>query len=152
MELGVRGRDLILDYEKFSAEPYLDQGGIPTIGYGTIRINGEPVTMQTPPCTIEQAMAWFTEDAADKVAHVNRLVKVPLTQNQFDALVSFVYNVGEGGFGSSSLLRAINARQPIPENLFTRWNKVRHPVTKQLMVSNGLTRRRKDEYQLFMST
>ncbi len=149
MELGPRGTALILDYEKFRSKPYRDQAGIPTIGYGTIRIDGHPVTMDTPPCTQEQAMAWFLKDAAEKVNHVKRLVRVPITQNMFDSLVSFVYNVGQDGFKNSSLLRAVNAHQPISEDLFTRWNKVR--VDGVLQVSNGLTRRRQDEYQLFIS-
>lgn len=147
MDLGTRGTNLILDYEKFRSKPYLDQKGIPTIGYGTIYIDGKPVTMQTPACTQEQALAWFREDAAKMVNGVKRLIRVPLTQNQFDAIVSFTYNVGVAGFGSSSLLRALNAQQPIPEDLFTRWSKVR--INGELVESAGLLRRRKDEFALF---
>jgi len=147
MELGPRGTAIILDYEQFRSKPYRDQKGVPTIGYGTIFIDGLPVTMSTPPCTQEQALAWFVKDSANKAKYVNDLIMVPLTQNQFDALVSFTYNVGQGAFGSSSLRRAINAKQPVTELLFTKWNKVR--INGVLTVSNGLTRRRKDEFLLF---
>lgn len=148
MELGVRGTALILDFEKFRSKPYRDQKGIPTIGYGTIYIDGKPVTMDTPPCTQAQAMEWFRKDANEKVGYVNRLLRKSLTQNQFDAIVSFAYNVGQGGFGSSSLLRAINSGAPVTEDLFLKWNKVRMP-SGELVVSNGLTRRRQAEYALY---
>src|SRR3954469_14753181 len=151
MLLSEAGALLIRNNEAFRANAYLDSKGVPTIGYGTTLINGHvPVTMGMT-CTPEQALTWFQSDCRKFVAAINDLVKIELTQNQFDALVSFVYNVGIGGFTTSSLLRAINHNQPIVEDPWTRWNKIRDPHTGQLVVLNGLTTRRQREYQHFIS-
>lgn len=147
-QLSPKGDAFVKDFEQFRAQAYLDQAGIPTIGYGTIRINGEPVKLGMT-CTMEQALEWKRADMARFLACIEREVKVPLKQNQVDALASFVYNVGEGALKSSSLLKAINTGKAITEDLFTRWNKVKHPQTGKLIVSNGLTRRRKAEFALF---
>lgn len=151
LSLSASGMEILKDFEGFRSSAYLDSKGIPTIGYGTIRINGQPVRLGMT-CTMAQALEWKRQDLARFLPAIERLVKVPLTQNQVDALVCFVYNVGEGGFASSSLLRAINARQPITEDLFTRWNKIseRRNGRKVYIVVPGLTSRRKAEYRLFM--
>lgn len=98
------GLALIKEYEGYSANAYLDTGNVPTIAHGHTR----GVKMgQT--CTPEQADAWLREDLASAEADVSKLVKVPLTDNQFAALVSFTFNLGGPQLGKSTLLRFLNA-------------------------------------------
>jgi lysozyme len=77
-------------------------------------------------------------------------VKAALTQGQLDSLTDFVYNVGIGGFRSSTILKTLNAQQPVTEDMFTRWNKITLPDGSH-KVLDGLTARRRREYQLFIS-
>jgi lysozyme len=95
--------------------------------------------------------ALFRGDVSDAETEVNRLITAPLNQQQFDALVSFTYNVGGGALAGSSLRKVINSGRPVYRDLFTRWNKVRNPAG-QLVVSNGLTNRRNREYERFVGT
>jgi lysozyme len=76
---------------------------------------------------------------------VHKLIKVPITQNQFDALVSLAYNIGIGNFRNSTLLRKLNLREnnAVLTGQINRWNR----ANGQIMA--GLTRRRKAEAQLF---
>lgn len=98
------GLALIKEYEGFEAQAYLDTGGVPTIGYGHTR----GVTMgQT--CTPEQAEVWLEADLESAEKDVQRLVKVPLTDNQYAALVSFTFNLGGHQLSKSTLLRLLNA-------------------------------------------
>lgn len=150
MDISDRGLDFIKGWESFRAQAYLDQAGIPTIGYGTIIYpDGRRVQMGDT-CSEDAAEEWLRWDcrtvevALDYIAEV-----VEVSQNQFDALASFCYNVGVGGFRDSTLRRMLIAGQPILEDYFVRWNKVHDPKTGKLVVSNGLTRRRKAEYAFF---
>lgn len=114
-----------------------------TIGYGHTHgvRSGETITP-------EEAEDLLRKDLKDCEATVERMVKVDLTQNQFDALVSFVFNLGQGSFGSSTLLRKLNRGdyEGAAEE-FTRWNKAR--VDGELKAQPGLTRRRTAEAALF---
>lgn len=150
MKLGEVGFKLITSFESLKLDSYKDQAGVWTIGYGTTKLNGAPVT---PGMTINErvAEALFYGEIDRVVKVVTRFVVVPLNQNQLDALVSFCYNVGDGAFISSTLINYINNRKVITEDLFTRWNKYTDPNTGEKKVSNGLTRRRKSEYLLFTS-
>jgi lysozyme len=144
--------DLIKQFEGYSDKAYMDSAGIWTIGYGTIRINGKPVTPGMT-CTREEAEMWLGDKMVLFATDINRLVTRPLTQNQFDALVCFVYNVGTPNFGTSTLLKHLNSGQTIAPERFTDWNKITvikngKRIKKALP---GLTRRRKAEYQLFMT-
>jgi lysozyme len=95
---------LVKANEGLRLEAYQDAAGIPTIGYGhTAGVH----MIQT--ITQEQADAFLEHDLAVAAAAVNQLVKVPLTQNQFDALVSFVFNLGEGHLACSTLLKWLNS-------------------------------------------
>ena len=86
------------------------------------------------------------EDVASSVSAVNRLVTVPLTQNQFDSLVDFVYNLGEGSFAKSTLLRKLNNKDYIgASEEFQKW------VFDNGKVQPGLVSRRYREKQLFLS-
>ena len=96
-------------------------------------------------CTLEQAKEYFAHDLKRFESSVNNLVKVPLTQNQFDALVSLTYNIGSGNFASSTLLKKLNAKDyQGAADQFPRWNKAKGKVL------NGLTRRRAAERALFL--
>jgi lysozyme len=150
MELSTLGIQLIHGSESFRSEAYLDSKGVPTIGYGTTQVDGHPVKLGMT-CTIEEAIQWFNKDSGAVLRGIERLVEVPLKQNQIDALASFCYNVGLGAFESSSLRRAINTNQTLTEDLWTRWNKIRDPKTGELIVLDGLTNRRKREFQFFIS-
>ncbi len=119
MKTSQKGIDLILSFEGFSAKPYLDSAGIPTIGYGnTYYPGGKKVTMRDPAITREKGVELFSSVLPTYEKIVNAKVKIPLTQNQFDALVSHTYNTG----GSDGLFSLINKRAADAEirNWFTR--------------------------------
>lgn len=97
------GLALIKAAEGLKLSPYLDTGGVWTCGYGHIR----GVTEHTH-CTPEIAEAWLEADLQHAEESVSDLVKVSLTDNQFAALVCFVFNVGKGAFAKSTLLRKLN--------------------------------------------
>jgi lysozyme len=99
---------------------YLDPVGVPTGGYGHTK--GLTAAMVGQPVSAAQADAWLRDDLQSAVASVNKLVKVPLTQHQFDALVDFTFNVGSGNFASSTLLKLINAGDmDVADDQFSRW-------------------------------
>jgi lysozyme len=108
MQISHNGLELVKDAEDFRSKAYKDTGGVWTIGYGTIKIAGRPV-MEGMTCSEPEAEIWLAVDMAETQTAVNQLVKKPLTQSQYDALCSFVYNVGIGAFQTSSLLRLLNA-------------------------------------------
>lgn len=97
------GLALIKESEGLRLEPYKDMGGIWTCGYG----HTKGVTEFTH-CTPEIAEAWLEADLMSAEEDVSRLVKVPLTDNQFAALVCFTFNVGAAALGKSTLLRKLN--------------------------------------------
>jgi lysozyme len=112
MQISYNGLTLLKELEGFRSESYLDTGGVWTIGYGTTRVKGKPVEAGLT-CTEAEAAQWLSDDIAWAQTAVNKLVKVPLKQGMFDALVSFVYNVGEDQFRRSTLLRLLNLKQYI---------------------------------------
>jgi lysozyme len=139
------GIDLISSLEDTRFEAYDDGVGVWTIGIGTtVYPNGVRVK-KGDSCTLDQAKSYFAHDLKRFEASVNNLVKVPLSQNQFDALVSLVYNIGSGNFASSTLLKKLNAKDYAgAAEQFPRWNKAKGKVL------NGLTRRRDAERALFL--
>lgn len=147
MKLGHRGANLITEFEELRLESYPDLGGVWTIGFGTTKLNGQPISAGMK---INEPVAWalFYGDVQESLNHIEKVVRVSLNQNQIDALCSFTYNLGTGALSNSSLLQSINAKLIINEDLFTRWNKVR--IGGVLKPVNGLTRRRKKEFDLFM--
>ncbi|GGA41601.1 glycoside hydrolase family protein [Okeania sp. KiyG1] len=148
MEISQNCLNLIKKWEGLYLDAYLDPVGIPTIGYGTIRYpNGKKV--QLGERITERNAEFYLKYQCDKVAEiVSRLVKVPLNQNQFDALVSFCYNVGTGAFERSTMLRKLNQGDyQGAANEFPRWvNGVVNGVKQPLP---GLVSRRADEQKLF---
>lgn len=145
MKTSQKGINLIISFEGFSAHPYLDSAGIPTIGYGnTYYPGGKKVTMKDPAITREKGVELFSAVLPTYEKIVNAKVKIPLTQNQFDALVSHTYNTG----GSDGLFSLINKKAGEAEirNWFTR-----KYITAGGKTLNGLIRRRKAEADLFFA-
>jgi len=102
------GMDFLSDVEGLKLVAYLDTGGVPTIGIGSTRMFGKPVKMGLT-CTVADAYHQCAMDIEESERIIHKLVKVPLNQNQFNALASFVYNVGEPQFTTSTLLKKLNA-------------------------------------------
>lgn len=146
--LSPSGLALLKRFEACRLTAYQDVAGIWTIGYGSTRIHGVPV-VSGQVITQAEAEEAVVMDCAAIGRQLVPLLTVPQTQNQVDALISFCYNLGVPAFSGSSLRHAINASLPIDASLFTRWNKARNPVTHQLEVVPGLTRRRNTEYTLY---
>lgn len=146
MKTSDRGLALIKQFEGFSARPYLCPAGVPTIGYGaTYYPDGRRVTMQDKPVSEADATAMLRSMLASYEAGVTRYVSVPLTQGQFDALVSFAYNLGLAALKSSTLLRLLNLRDYAGAAAqFARWNRAGGKVLP------GLTRRREAERVMFL--
>lgn len=144
LTIGAKGIALLQEFEGLKLEAYQDSVGVWTIGYGTTRINGKPVTPGLK-ITKDQAVEYMKADLQRFEADVRNTIKIPLTQNQFDALVVLTYNIGGGNFLKSTLAQYINKFKPITEDLFTRWNKAAG------IELAGLTRRRKAEYALFIT-
>jgi lysozyme len=148
MILNNKGYLFITKHEGLRLKPYLCPAKIPTIGYGnTYYSDGKRVTLLDKDITKQQAFDMFKEIANRFAKRVDELVITKLTQNQFNALVSFAYNVGTGNFASSTLLKKINKN---PNDLtlkaeFLRWNKAGGKVL------NGLTNRRNEEADLYFS-
>ncbi len=155
MNISEAGIELIKEFEGYRAEAYQCSAGVWTIGYGSTKwADGRPVkkgdTLMAPIPTIspKDAATELLKATLEKefVPAVRDAVKVKLTQNQFDALVSFVYNVGVGAFKSSTLLRKLNAKEDINvvAQEFDKWvfaGKKRLP---------GLVTRRAAEKALFL--
>jgi lysozyme len=151
MQISQKGLDLIKKFEGLYLTAYLDPAKILTIGYGTIRYpNGKKVQWGDE-ITEQQAEAYLLDESIKFAQRVERLVTVPLNQNQFDALVSFCYNLGDGALAQSTLLRELNQKNYSEAAAqFPRWNKA--TVNGVLTVLPGLVTRRAEEKALFEST
>ena len=127
------------------ASAYLCPAKVWTIGIGTtVYPNGLKVK-KGDKCTQEQALEYLQHDLKSFEKTVNDSVKVPLSQNQFDALVSLAYNIGSAAFKNSTLLKKLNAKDFTgAADQFLRWNKGGGKVLK------GLVRRRDAERALFL--
>ena len=146
--------EFITKFEGFKAKPYIDIAGHPTIGYGaTYYQDGRKVTMQDKPITKSAAIELKMFHLKETERAVNQMVKSNINQNQFDALVSFCYNLGAGNLRSSTLLKKVNAdpNDRSIEQEFLKWNKARNPRTGKLEPSYGLTRRRNEEAVIYFS-
>lgn len=147
MKTSKAGLDLIKQFESFRAAPYLCSAGVPTIGYGTtVYPNGIKVKLSDQKITQQLAETFLQHHVNAIEKDVSRLVKVTLSQNQFDALMSFVYNVGLGAFRDSTLLKLLNAGDiDGASKQFERWNKANGKIV------DGLTNRRNAEKALFLA-
>lgn len=147
-KLSLKGFELIKRFEGLQLKPYICPAGIPTIGYGnTYYPNGKKVSLQDEP---------ITQSIADKLLQsllppyekaVDSFCRDDINQNQFDALVSFAYNLGVGNLQKSTLIKKVNLN---PKDVtiadeFLKWNKSNGSVLK------GLTTRRQAEADLYFS-
>jgi lysozyme len=139
MNLGYKGTDLLKFYEGCKLAAYQDSVGVWTIGYGHTKNVYEGMTI-----TQEQAEQMLLDELKEYESYIDNLVTVPLNQNQFDALVVWVYNLGPTNFKNSTLLKELNNGnyQAVPIEI-KRWNKAGGKVLE------GLIKRRKAEAILF---
>jgi lysozyme len=109
MKLDKNGYDTLHKREGLKLKPYLDTEGVPTIALGnTYYENGTKVTMKDKFLTKEEAIHLGTFTADKFALKVSKLVKSEVNQNQFNALVSLCYNIGQTGFTNSTVLRLVN--------------------------------------------
>ena len=109
MSVSNKGVDLICEFEGKRLVAYDDGVGIWTIGFGTIKYPDGVRVKKGDTCTLDQAKEYMRHDLIEFEHTVNSSVKVPLNQNQFDALVSLSYNIGSSAFKSSTLVKKLNA-------------------------------------------
>lgn len=146
MKLNNDGYNLITKHEGFSSKPYLCPAKVPTIGFGnTYYQDGKKVTLLDDPITKEQAFEMFKEIADRFAKAVSQSVTADINQNQFNALVSFAYNVGVANLKKSTLLKLVNANPNNPQikNEFLKWTKANG------VLLNGLLKRRNDESSVY---
>jgi len=147
-EINQQGLDLVKSFEGFYADAYICPAGVLTIGYGHTGgdvSEGQCINMTT-------AEALLSRDMASAAASVERLVTVPLSDNQFAALASFVFNCGAGNLGVSTLLKKLNRGDydAVPTELY-RWVKATDPATGKKRTLAGLVRRRSAEGELWLA-
>ncbi|TCB77424.1 lysozyme [Acinetobacter sp. ANC 4173] len=139
------GVELIKGFEGLRLSAYDDGVGVWTIGFGTIKYPNGVRVKRGEKCTKVQAEQYLRNDLITFENAVNQLVKAPLNQNQFDALVSFTYNLGETNLRSSTLLKKLNAKDYKGAAAeFLKWNKAGGKVM------SGLVKRRETEMELFL--
>lgn len=143
------GMNVLKACEGLRLAAYQDNAGIWTIGYGTTRYPDGTQVQSSDTCTQEQAEYWLLNDVAWANRAVNDMVNHEVTQKMHDALVVFVYNIGELAFQKSSLLRQLNIRNYVQAAIeFDKWIKVR--VKGVLTPNRGLANRRNREQALFI--
>jgi lysozyme len=141
MNISEEGKSLIKKFEGCKLEAYYDAVDVLTIAYGRTKNVQAGDT-----CTQEQADAWLEEELEEYGGYVNDAVKVPLTQNQFDALVAWTYNLGPTNLNNSTMLKVLNENKldEVPAQM-RRWNKAGGETLQ------GLIRRREAESLLFQN-
>ena len=139
MNIGQKGIELIKHFEGCELEAYKCPAGVWTIGYGHIKGVSEGMSI-----TQEQAEQMLLDELKEYENYINELVVVDLSQNQFDALVSWVYNLGPANLSASTMLKVLNSGEyeDVPAQM-KRWNKAGGKVLE------GLIRRREAEACLF---
>jgi lysozyme len=148
MKISQNGLDLLKRFEGVRLKPYLCPAGIATISIGcTYYEDGTKVRMTDPEISQARATEIFLNVLKHYESSVDSFTRDDITQNQFDALVSFAYNVGTGALKKSTLLKKVNAdpNDKFIESQFLIWNKVKGVEVK------GLTLRRQAESKLYFS-
>lgn len=140
MKTSAAGRSLIKIFEGFSSSAYLCPSGKWTIGYGHTSGVSPGDT-----CTREEAEEYLKQDLAIAEKAINGQ-NLNLTQTQFDALVSLVYNIGSGSFQNSTLLKILTEDTTARDTLEEEWKKWKYSNKKVL---KGLVRRRAAEWSLY---
>ena len=145
LDISDNGYAIIRDAEGFRSTAYLDTGGVWTIGFGTIKYPNGTSVKKGDTCTRNEAEQWLKNDCVWVDACLDKYVKVNLNQNQFDALASFVYNIGETAFIKSTMLTLINQNSlTSAASQFDRW------VFDNGKRIQGLVNRRAREKSLFL--
>jgi lysozyme len=141
--------DLIKKYEGFEKTSYKCPAGIWTIGYGSTMWNDGKKVEAGQKITSEGAEVLLRWELKNKSS---ALINLTLNQNQFDALLSFIYNLGVGAFKKSTLYKKVkvNANDETIRFEFMKWNKAR--VNGKLVELKGLTNRRQSEINLYYET
>lgn len=147
MRTGQKGLDLIKAEEGFRSKMYICPAGYPTIGYGTVIDTKEEDYLKYTQITPIEAEGLLKKDLEIFERAINQLVRVRINQDQFDALASFVYNLGPDNFRKSTLLRLIN-QNPSDPTIWKEFQKWVHAGGKKLP---GLVRRREREANLYFS-
>jgi lysozyme len=146
MKFSDNGLELLKVLEGFRAKPYADSGGKMTVGYGHLIVPGDGVGDSGDAITTDKATELLSGDVSRTVASVNNGVTSIITQNQFDTLVIFAFNVGTGAFSKSTLLRMLNAGDVAgAANQLLRWDRVGG------VPNSGLRNRRLAEQKLFLT-
>ena len=142
MKLGEKGTEILKYFEGCKLTAYQDSVGVWTIGYGHTKGVHDGMTI-----TQEQAEQMLLTELEEYEGYIESMVTVPLTQNQFDALVVWVYNLGPTNFKNSTLLKELNAgNYNAASTEIKRWNKAGGKVLA------GLVKRREAEANLFNET
>ena len=148
MKTSAEGVSRIKRHELLRLKAYLCPAGVPTIGWGSTKGVAMGMTI-----TEAQADARLVQDLAVAEGTINKAVKVPLNQNEFDALASFVFNVGVQNFLKSTLLKLLNqGRRAEAAYQFQRWCHARDPKTGGVVQLPGLEKRRSEEREVFLAT
>ena len=147
MKLSDTGFNILGELEGIGLRPYKDSVGIPTIGIGsTYYEDGTKVKMTDKAITKERAIQLAKNVVKSFEEQVNKSILLPMTQNQFDAMVLLCYNIGKSGFARSSVVRNFNLGNiQRAADSFLLWNKAGGKVVQ------GLVNRRKKERSLFLS-
>lgn len=149
MQLSDHGIKLIARFEGCVLHVYNDVAGHATIGYGHLLHHGAFTSHDPQQITQEEAEKLLRKDAAVHELAVNRSVRVPITQNQFDACVSLSFNIGSDGFAGSSLVKSINAGRSGDavemRRCFGLWNRAGG------VPNSGLIGRRNSEATVFLT-
>jgi lysozyme len=143
MRLSAEGLELVKRWEGYRQRTYLDIAGFPTIGYGHRLLASESFSNGIEEAQANEILACDVRGAEQAVT---RLVKVALTQNQFDALVDFVFNLGQGKFATSTLLKELNSgHYDTAREQLLRWDRA------GAQENANLKARRKSEFDLWSS-
>lgn len=143
MIISQKGLDLIKKFEGFSDKEYICPAGKATIGYGHVILASESFE---EPITRKEAENLLKKDLEPRQILLNSLLKVNIKQNQFDALMSLIYNIGVHNFQKSTLLKFVNNRlfDKVPDQ-FRRWFYINGKISK------GLANRREEEIKLWLA-
>jgi len=147
-KIGTKGLDLIKSFEGLKLKPYLCPANVPTVGYGsTFYENDKKVKLTDPSITEQRASELLLDSLKGFERYVDSYCRDDINQNQFDALVSFCYNLGPANLKSSTLLKKanVNPNDPTIAQEFLKWNKAGGKALK------GLTKRRQAESDLYFS-
>ena len=152
MQISEEGKQLIKKFEGCPTDgdmavSYRCAANVPTIGYGSTRYKGKPVK-DGMKISMQDADNLLAEELHEYESHINNMVKVPVSENQFSALVAWCFNIGPSAAKGSSAIRLLNEQKydEVPKSM-KLWNKA--TVNGEKVVLEGLVRRREAEALLY---